>query len=220
MNRLEATEMLIEYGADLSLVTSDNGCLTALHLAAFHGYSEMVSFLLRQAITSGIDINAVDLNSRTALDYCAYYGRTSCLEALLAVRADPSLNDCKSLSYAVCRGHEASARLLLDKGGNLIVKAFEEKVLCDDNMFSVQLNRRAILIAAQNGFPESYQSLIRAVDKAVVEAERPFWRGIARVKITTSAGAVDSGSSSGSGGGSGSSSGVLGMKRAYDDSIV
>ena len=37
MNRLEAAEILIAYGADLSLVTSDNGGLTALHLASSRG---------------------------------------------------------------------------------------------------------------------------------------------------------------------------------------
>ena len=58
------------------------------------------------------------------------------------------------------------------------VKAFYEQILGDDARLS--LNRRAILIAAQNGFPESYQSLLLAVDKAAVDAERPSWRGIQR----------------------------------------
>ena len=47
MNRLEAAEMLLANGADLRLVTSDNGGLTALHLACSRGHSDMVSLLLR-----------------------------------------------------------------------------------------------------------------------------------------------------------------------------
>ena len=47
MNRLEAAEILLANGADLRLVTSDNGGLTALHLACSRGHSDMVSLLLR-----------------------------------------------------------------------------------------------------------------------------------------------------------------------------
>ena len=47
MNRLEAAELLLSHGADASLATSDNGGLTALHLASSRGHSEMVALLLR-----------------------------------------------------------------------------------------------------------------------------------------------------------------------------
>jgi ankyrin repeat protein len=193
MNRLEAAEILIAYGADLSLVTSDNGGLTALHLASSRGHSDMVALLLRQAVAGGrrIDVNAVDLNGRTAVDYCAYYGHTSCLEALLAARADPRLNDCKSLCYAVCRGHEAASRLLIERGGikrgePLASLVFYDHILAGSQAssfsFAGTTNRRAILIAAYNGFPESYQSLLKAGIKAAVDAEQSSWRGVERTR--------------------------------------
>ena len=47
MNRLEAAELLLSHCADASVATSDNGGLTALHLASSRGHSEMVALLLR-----------------------------------------------------------------------------------------------------------------------------------------------------------------------------
>ena len=197
MNRLEAAEILIAYGADLSLVTSDNGGLTALHLASSRGHSDMVALLLRQAATAGgrrsIDVNAVDLNGRTAVDYCAYYGHTSCLEALLAAGADPRLNCCKSLCYAVCRGHETASRLLIERGGikrgePLASLVFYDHILAGSqassasSSFAGTTNRRAILIAAYNSFPESYQSLLKVGIKAAVDTEQSSWRGVERTR--------------------------------------
>jgi ankyrin repeat protein len=190
MNRLEAAEILIAYGADLSLVTSDNGGLTALHIASSRGHSDMVALLLRQAATAGgrrrIDVNAVDLNGRTAVDYCAYYGHISCLEALLAAGTDLRLNGCKSLSYAVCRGQEAAARLLIERGGPLASLVFYNHILAGSQASSFSLagttNRSAILIAAYNGFPESYLSLLKAGSKAAVDAEQSSWRGVERTR--------------------------------------
>jgi ankyrin repeat protein len=194
MNRLEAAEILIAYGADLSLVTSDNGGLTALHLASSRGHSDIVALLLRQAATAGgrrsIDVNAVDLNGRTAVDYCAYYGHTSCLEALLAAEADPRLNCCKSLYYAVCRGHEAIAMLLIERGGPLASLVFYDHILAGSQASSASssfslagtTNRSAILIAAYNGFPESYQSLLKAGINAAVDAEQSSWQGVEKTR--------------------------------------
>jgi ankyrin repeat protein len=47
MNRLEAAELLVRSGADLRLATTDNGGLTALHLASSRGHSEMLVLLMR-----------------------------------------------------------------------------------------------------------------------------------------------------------------------------
>ena len=79
MGRLEVARLLIDSGADAAAVFGEERH-TMLHAAVYKDFPEMVALLLSQAV---IDVNAVDLNGRTALDYCAYYGRTSCLEALL-----------------------------------------------------------------------------------------------------------------------------------------
>ena len=67
MNRLEAVEILIANGADLSLVTSDNGGgLTALHLASSRGHSEMVVLLLRAMAAKSVVAAAADGSSSSA----------------------------------------------------------------------------------------------------------------------------------------------------------
>jgi ankyrin repeat protein len=191
MNRVDAAEMLIANGADLNLATSDNGGLTALHLASSRGHSDIVALLLRPAaVVEGeregrrININAMALNGRTAVDYCAYYGHTSCLELLLAAGADPSLNGCKSLCYAVCRGHKATARLLIERGGPLANQVFYDHIIAgaSSSLSACTTNRTAILIVAYNGFSECYLALLMADRKAAVEAEQPCWRGVERSK--------------------------------------
>ena len=180
MGRLEVARLLIDSGADVTAVFGEEQH-TLLHAAVYKDFPDMLSLLLSD---DRIEVNAVDLNGRTAVDYSAYYGRASCLEALLL---DPRSNhSSSSLLYAACRGHWACFRQFFDneKGNALIVKAFYEQILGDDA--SLPWNRRAILIAAQNGFPESYQSLLRAVGKAAVDAERPSWRGIVKVATAES----------------------------------
>ena len=104
---------------------------------------------------------------------------------------DPSLNGCKSLCYAVCRGHEAAAMLLIERGGPLASLVFYDHILAgsqasssSSSSFSLvgTTNRKAILIAAYNGFPESYQSLLKAGSKAAVDAEQSSWQGVERTR--------------------------------------
>jgi ankyrin repeat protein len=56
MNRLEAAELLLSHGADASLATSDNGGLTALHLASSRGHSEMILLLFRGMLAAESDV--------------------------------------------------------------------------------------------------------------------------------------------------------------------
>ena len=118
----------------------------------------------------------------TAIDYCAYYGHTSCLELLLASGADPSLNEGKCLFYAVFRDHESTSRLLIDRCMGLKEQVFYDHIIAGASSISAlsAMNRRAILIALYNGYPELYLSLLRVVSKAVVDAEQPSWQGIER----------------------------------------
>ena len=174
MGRLEAAKLLLERGADANAVFCDEGH-TALHAACYLDKIKMVQLLVSLA---SISINAVDVNGRSAIDYCAYYGRISCLEALLAAGAEPCSSDCKSLSYAVCRGHEACARLLMDRGGYLLERVFYEQILVEEA--ALPLNRRAVLIAAQNDFPECLMALLKSMK--AVDVEESSWRGISRTK--------------------------------------
>jgi ankyrin repeat protein len=178
MGRLEVARLLIDSGADATAVFGEERH-TMLHAAVYKDLPEMVALLLSLA---AIDVNAVDLHGRRALDYCAYYGRTSCLEALLLdprtdISGDHSSN---ALSYAVCRGHKATARLLVERGGGLPVAAFYDQLVAATDT-TIGSNRRAILIAAQSaGCPECFSALLLAYNKDAVDAEGPSWRGVMR----------------------------------------
>jgi len=173
MNRLEATEMLVERGADLNLATADNGEVTALHLASGRGHRRIVDVLLKHP---AIDVNAVDANGRTAVDYCAYYGRTSCLEALLLdPRTVTRLSSSNALCHAVARGHRGCARLMIGLGGDLPSSAFYSRLQIANGS-----NRRAILIAGENGFSDCLESLLASDLRDSSEAEAAPWPVIAR----------------------------------------
>ena len=184
---VEFAQLLLDKGANVNAVFGEER-QTSLHAACYRDLVEMVSLLVT---ATAIDINAVDLKGRTAVDYCAYYDHTSCLEALLDAGADPRLNGCKSLCYAVCRCHEAAAMLLIERGGikrgePLASLVFYDHILAGSQTSSFSLtgttNRSAILIAAYNGFPESYQSLLKAGSKAAVDAEQSSWQGVERTR--------------------------------------
>ena len=106
----------------------------------------------------------------------------------MSAGAETILNGCKSLCYAVCRGHEAAARLLFERGGALAGLALYNHILAGSQASSSSFslvgttNRSAILIAAYNGFPESYQSLLKAGSEAVVDAEQSSWRGVEKTR--------------------------------------
>jgi ankyrin repeat protein len=68
MNRLEAAEILIDKGADLSLATSDNGGLTALHLASSRGHSEMILLLVKSMVLAATQSDVAASGDRSSSD--------------------------------------------------------------------------------------------------------------------------------------------------------
>ena len=64
MGRLEVARVLIDSGADVNSVFNEERH-TMLHATVYNSFPEMVALLLSQA---AIDVNAVDLNGRTAVD--------------------------------------------------------------------------------------------------------------------------------------------------------
>ena len=173
LGRLKMVKLLLEEGGDATAIFEE-GRHSLLHAAVYKNLPDILALLLRE---DAIDLNAVDAQGRTAVDYCAYYGRASCLEALLLdPRTDTTHYSSNALSYAVCRGHADCARLLLQLVGGLPLVAFYEQLLVPNSS-----NRRAILAAAtMAGFPECFFALLRSDRKAAVDAERPSWRGISR----------------------------------------
>jgi len=88
------------------------GC-TMLHLAVREGLVDLALFLLRRG---GLDADARNEGSRTALAQAAIRGHAPVVDALLAMRADPRVRDDtgrSALFYAVRRGDDAVAARLL-----------------------------------------------------------------------------------------------------------
>lgn len=102
MNDMDIVDMFIRDGGDVN-VFSDEG-LSALHVAAMHGYSDILSRLL----TAGSDVNQVTKqHGMTALELAAIRGSVECIRALLDVGCDPQLNspNDSALRFAVQWNH-------------------------------------------------------------------------------------------------------------------
>ncbi|XP_044391181.1 death-associated protein kinase 1-like isoform X1 [Triticum aestivum] len=128
---LPAVKYLIDHGADLHQQRAE-GNITLLHVAAVHGYSEIVKFLL----VRGADVDALsDLG--TALADAAIRGYPSIVKTLLEHNADPNDTRCQfgPLSMALQKSSVACVKLLIQGGANvssdsprdnLLVKAAEK----------------------------------------------------------------------------------------------
>lgn len=86
--------------------------ITALHLAAERGYTDVMYSLIK----AGADINAMDNNNNTALHYCAIGGSANACSLLLSegsnVKAQ-NIDQATALHIAVWKGnHELVRRLL------------------------------------------------------------------------------------------------------------
>ncbi|PKK53318.1 hypothetical protein CI102_3363 [Trichoderma harzianum] len=96
--------------------------MTGLHLAAYFGVDEAVSYLIRNRRY----LNLEDSFRRTPLSYAAGNGHEASVKSLLAT-GDVDINSCDkcdrtALSYAAENGHEALVQLLLERGANTNTK--------------------------------------------------------------------------------------------------
>lgn len=97
-------------------------CTTALHQAAWSGYTMVVRYLLGK----GADVEAQDPWHVTALHWAACFGHIETLEALLCRGANPDIQDCAGgspLHFAAWAGQRAVIRLLLEHGADVDAKA-------------------------------------------------------------------------------------------------
>ncbi|KAL4799944.1 ankyrin repeat-containing domain protein [Aspergillus venezuelensis] len=126
-NRLGNLKLLVEAGADLAVPipeeVEEEGLLEArpgnlLLLAAFHGYIDIVSFLLDY----GPDVNSTSSEGRAALAYAAAKGHIDVVRLLLdhGAEIDSAENCSITALYWACLGNRFEiAELLLDKGAQL-----------------------------------------------------------------------------------------------------
>ena len=109
-------ETLLRVGASTRAITILDGW-NALHLAAKEGH-----FVIVMLIVSEVDINATDLQQRTALYLATWAGHTDIAQYLLQQGADPSVPreyGATALHCAAKRGHGAIVRHLLDGGADV-----------------------------------------------------------------------------------------------------
>ncbi|KAL4964601.1 ankyrin repeat-containing domain protein [Aspergillus stella-maris] len=126
-NRLENLKLLVEAGADLAVPipeeVEEEGLVEArqgnlLLLAAFHGYIDIVKFLLEH----GLDVNSTSSEGRTALAYAAAKGHVDVVRLLLDHDAEIDITENCGITalYWACIGSRFEiAELLLDKGAQL-----------------------------------------------------------------------------------------------------
>lgn len=101
----------------VKLDTQDEHGLTALHLAASRGYSEIVKIL----IAEGVDLD-VDKSGHTALHLAASNGHEMIMQMLLTAGADIEArgeDDDTALHMAVEENHAATVQVLLAAGANI-----------------------------------------------------------------------------------------------------
>jgi len=188
MRRQEVTQVLIDWGADMN-ATFGEACHTAMHVACHQSISaihaalymrwshqetslKIVRLLLQMGI-GAINIDKVDSNGRSPIDYCAYFGRSACLEVLLAAGGDPCSNKCSSLLYALCRGHGKCVQLLIDSSPNILDRAFNEQIV---NIYlELRKNRRSILIAAHSSFTCCLFSVLKLSSAFCTKRDLSHW---------------------------------------------
>ena len=112
--------MLIKWGADLQIRTSEGN--TLLMLAVLAQGPEIVNLLLRH----GVEVNAQDRVGDTALMLAASTAQISMIEMLINAGADLQLRNGEELNaYQIAQnaGHQEVAEFIHDKS-NLVFKLF------------------------------------------------------------------------------------------------
>lgn len=122
--QLKIVQMLIDAKCDLDQATefddadADIGGETALHLAAYHGHTDILATLLRH----GAEPNMSMRNGRTALIIACEQGRGDVAYALLdhGCNVHAVTNSGKSALYSACEnGHAHLVPMLLDHGSDV-----------------------------------------------------------------------------------------------------
>ncbi|PSN36083.1 Ankyrin-1 [Blattella germanica] len=129
-------EYLVSIGVNLQEPTMDTYRLTALHIAAYMGLDDIVTFLLN----IGADVNAKSAGSLIPLHYAIKENRVKCVEILLkfsATSIKPSVEDsCKALLLASNIDAADCMRWLIKNGisanlqGNNYETALHRSAMC------------------------------------------------------------------------------------------
>jgi uncharacterized protein len=124
-NNISAVKTLIQAGVNVDELDAKN---PPLIMAAYHGYTEIVTLLLE----AGADTRAVDPNMKaTALHAAAFAGRTAAAKQLIAYGIDVNkqgpYNGYTALHDAIWQNHEVLAKAIIEAGADLSVRSHEGK---------------------------------------------------------------------------------------------
>ena len=111
------TTLLLSKGAAANIPT-DKTLMTPLHLAAQHGFSNLVALLSN---TASVSINTQDAQKRTALHWACFLGDMSAVLALLEHGADPLITDGNShttIEVAMAKQYTEIVEVLMAKIGS------------------------------------------------------------------------------------------------------
>ena len=112
LGRTEASEVLIEGGADINFVNEDGS--TALHTAIAFGKTEVTKIL----IDAGIDLNVPNNEGSTALHTAAFFCNVEIVEALLVNGVDKTLkNESLRTAYEIVEHPFEDVKTIYDAVG-------------------------------------------------------------------------------------------------------
>ncbi|CAF1343422.1 unnamed protein product [Rotaria magnacalcarata] len=118
-NHLECVKVLLEFGANVDVVTStSSGKLTSLMLACQKGHFNIVKSL----IENGAKVEARDRFKRTPLIHACMCGNAHIVSHLLRMGANAKVHDSSlntALHYAIAYGWYFCVRLLIEAGANV-----------------------------------------------------------------------------------------------------
>lgn len=99
--------------------------MTPLMLAAYHGFLDIVIYLL----TLPINVNAINKWHKTALFLAASRGHDSIVELLLSYQAKMDVSALTPLIIAVGRNHDSTVKLLLQAGAYTGINSMDRTLL-------------------------------------------------------------------------------------------
>jgi ankyrin repeat protein len=108
---LQETRLLLKHNPNLVFTKNSEG-FTALHYAAFHGYTEVAKLLLAEKA----DVNAKTSRGGTPLQYAVWYGHEETVQLLLSSNADVDVRGeigGTPLYDAAAKGQIEQVRMLL-----------------------------------------------------------------------------------------------------------
>ncbi|XP_060597665.1 ankyrin repeat and SOCS box protein 3-like isoform X2 [Ruditapes philippinarum] len=200
-NKKETVKLLLENNTDVNLISGLQH-LSALHIAAMRGYSDIVDLLvehkasvhsrdyegntplvlaarnghylpMKSLLKAGCDVNAANYEGCTSLHFACHKARG--FQVLLDAGADPNVRDNDNITPLLMAASE---------GFDNVVKALVD-FKCDVNIPNDSVKRTALHLLAYKGHADSINALVYAgaeIDACDIYGRTPLWYAIENKK--------------------------------------